>query len=49
MENQSLSKNLVYQRKLKGYTQEELAEKTSVTVRTIQRIEKGDVNPHLRP
>lgn len=48
MENQSLSKNLVYQRKLKGYTQEELAEKTSVTVRTIQRIEKGEVNPHLQ-
>ncbi|MDZ7755027.1 serine hydrolase [Rhodohalobacter sp.] len=48
MENPSLSKNLVYQRKLKGYTQEELAGKTSVTVRTIQRIEKGDVNPHLQ-
>lgn len=48
MENQFLSKNLVYQRKLKGYTQEELAEKTSVTVRTIQRIEKGDVSPHLQ-
>lgn len=48
MKNQSLAKNLVYQRKLKGYTQEELAGKTSVTVRTIQRIEKGDVNPHLQ-
>jgi len=48
MESQSLSKNLVYQRKLKGYTQEGLAEKTSVTIRTIQRIEKGEVNPHLQ-
>lgn len=48
MENKSISKNLVYQRKLKGYTQEELSAKTEVTVRTIQRIEKGDVNPHLQ-
>ena len=48
METQSISKNLVYQRKLKGYTQEELSEKTQVTVRTIQRIEKGEVTPHLQ-
>ena len=48
MENHSVGKNLVYQRKLKGYTQEELSERTAVTVRTIQRIEKGDVNPHLQ-
>ncbi|WP_340103634.1 serine hydrolase [Rhodohalobacter sp. 8-1] len=48
MENKTLSKNLVYQRKLKGLTQEELANQTSVTVRTIQRIEKGEVNPHLQ-
>lgn len=48
MENPSLAGNLVYQRKLKGYTQEELSEKTKVTVRTIQRIEKGEVNPHLQ-
>lgn len=48
METQSIAKNLVYQRKLKGYTQEELSEKTQVTVRTIQRIENGDVNPHLQ-
>ncbi len=48
MEIQSVAKNLVYQRKLKGYTQEELSEKTQVTIRTIQRIEKGDVNPHLQ-
>ncbi|MBL4605875.1 MAG: serine hydrolase [Flavobacteriaceae bacterium] len=48
MGTQSIAKNLVYQRKLKGYTQEELSEKTQVTIRTIQRIEKGDVNPHLQ-
>ena len=48
MENQLIGKNLVYQRKLKGYSQEELSEKTQVTIRTIQRIEKGEVNPHLQ-
>ena len=48
MESHSIGKNLVYQRKLKGYTQEELSTRTEVTVRTIQRIEKGDVNPHLQ-
>ena len=48
MTTASIAKNLVYQRKLKGYTQEELSERTKVTVRTIQRIEKGDVNPHLQ-
>jgi CubicO group peptidase (beta-lactamase class C family)/transcriptional regulator with XRE-family HTH domain len=48
METQSIAKNLLYQRRLKGYTQEELSEKTEVTVRTIQRIEKGDVSPHLQ-
>lgn len=48
MKNQSLKENLVYQRKLKGYTQEELSDKTTVGVRTIQRIEKGEVNPHLQ-
>jgi len=47
MQNRSVAKNLVYQRKLKGCTQEALADKTSVTVRTIQRIEKGEVNPQL--
>ncbi|WP_224995281.1 helix-turn-helix domain-containing protein [Cesiribacter sp. SM1] len=47
MEKQSLSKNLIYQRKLKGYSQEKLAELSGVTVRTIQRIERGDVNSHM--
>ncbi|WP_224483164.1 serine hydrolase [Robertkochia aurantiaca] len=48
MSNQTIGKNLLYQRQLKGLTQEELAERTQVTVRTIQRIEKGSVNPHLQ-
>ena len=48
MESNSVGKNLLYQRKLKGFTQEQLSENTQVTVRTIQRIEKGDVNPHLQ-
>ncbi len=48
MKNQSISENLRYQRTLKGYTQEDLSEKTSVGVRTIQRIEKGEVQPHLQ-
>ncbi len=48
MQNQSIGKTLVYQRKRKGYSQEDLSAKTEVTVRTIQRIEKGDVNPHLQ-
>ncbi len=47
MKEQTLAKNLIYFRKLKGQTQEELAERTKVTVRTVQRIEKGAVNPHL--
>ena len=48
MHKNSLSENLIYQRKLKGYTQGQLSDRTSVTVRTIQRIEKGDVQPHLQ-
>lgn len=48
MKQKSIKDNLVYQRKLKGYTQDQLSEKTTVTVRTIQRIEKGEVQPHLQ-
>ncbi len=32
-------------RKAKGFTQEELAEKCNINVRTLQRIESGDVTP----
>ncbi len=48
MKQQTLKENLLYHRKLKGLTQEELADKTTVGVRTIQRIEKGEVQPHLQ-
>ena len=48
MKQPTLKENLVYQRKLKGFTQEELSDKTTVGVRTIQRIEKGNVQPHLQ-
>ncbi|TMM57963.1 helix-turn-helix domain-containing protein [Maribacter algarum] len=48
MNKKSISENLVYHRKLKGYTQEELSDSTTVGVRTIQRIEKGEVQPHLQ-
>ena len=48
MKTKSISENLIYQRKLKGLTQEDLSNKTPVGVRTIQRIEKGDVQPHLQ-
>lgn len=48
MKQAAIKENLLYQRKLKGYTQDELSEKTSVAVRTIQRIEKGEVQPHMQ-
>ena len=48
MKKTTLKENLLYQRKLKGYTQDELAERTTVGLRTIQRIEKGEVQPHLQ-
>lgn len=48
MKQQSIRENLSYQRKLKGLTQDQLSEKTTVGVRTIQRIEKGEVQPHLQ-
>ncbi|WGQ10063.1 helix-turn-helix domain-containing protein [Pedobacter gandavensis] len=41
------SKLALYRRK-KGMTQEHLAELSGVTTRTIQRIEKGSVVPHIQ-
>ena len=38
-------KQLLKIRKARGLTQAEVAEKCNVTVRTIQRIESGAVNP----
>lgn len=48
MQTRTIGKNLVYQRKRKGYTQDTLSEKSNVTIRTIQRIEKDEVNPQLQ-
>ncbi|MGJ8667203.1 MAG: serine hydrolase [Patiriisocius sp.] len=47
MNNQSIADRLKYLRKSKGFSQEELSLRTNVTIRTIQRIEKAEVNPHL--
>lgn len=44
----SVGKNLAYQRQANGMSQGLLAEKSGVTIRTIQRIEKGEVNPQLQ-
>lgn len=40
-----IGKKIKELRVLKGLTQEDLAEKTSLSVRTIQRIESGEVDP----
>jgi transcriptional regulator with XRE-family HTH domain len=41
----NLGKKMTELRKAKGFTQEELAEKCNINVRTLQRIESGDVTP----
>jgi transcriptional regulator with XRE-family HTH domain len=40
-----LGKRIVELRKMKGLTQEELIEKCNLSVRTLQRIESGEVTP----
>ena len=45
MEQPALGKKILELRKQKGFTQEELVEKCNINVRTIQRIEAGDVSP----
>jgi transcriptional regulator with XRE-family HTH domain len=45
MKQPDLGKKISELRKLKGFTQEELVEKCNINVRTIQRIEAGDVTP----
>lgn len=40
-----LGKKIASQRKVKGFTQEELVEKCNINVRTLQRIEAGEVTP----
>src|SRR5688500_7885729 len=43
----TIAKKIIHFRKLKGVTQETLAEVTGLNVRTIQRIESGEVDPRL--
>ncbi len=44
MDQLELGKKIQELRKLKGLTQEELADRTSLSTRTIQRIENGEVD-----
>jgi DNA-binding XRE family transcriptional regulator len=41
------SLKLITQRKLQGLSQEKLAEKAGINIRTLQRIEKNEVKPQL--
>jgi XRE family transcriptional regulator, regulator of sulfur utilization len=41
----TLAEKIVADRRLRGHSQEELAERASVSLRTVQRIEKGDSIP----
>ncbi|GAA4319401.1 hypothetical protein GCM10023149_18050 [Mucilaginibacter gynuensis] len=45
MQQPTLGKKIVKLRKAKGLTQEELVEKCNLSVRTLQRIEAGEVTP----
>lgn len=45
MKQPDLGKKIVELRKAKGFTQEELVEKCNLNVRTLQRIESGEVTP----
>lgn len=45
MKQPELGNKIVQLRKAKGLTQEELVERCNISVRTIQRIETGEVNP----
>ena len=45
MNQPDLGKKIAELRKAKGLTQEELVEKCNLNVRTLQRIEAGEVSP----
>ena len=45
MNQPDLGRKIAELRKAKGYTQEELVEKCNLNVRTLQRIESGEVTP----
>ena len=41
----SLAQKIVQIRKMKGFSQEELSDKAGISLRTLQRIEKGETEP----
>ncbi|MCK4749561.1 MAG: helix-turn-helix transcriptional regulator, partial [Bacteroidales bacterium] len=45
MKQPHLGRKIADLRKAKGFTQEELVEKCNLNVRTLQRIESGEVSP----
>ena len=45
MKQPELGRMIAERRKAKGFTQEELVEKCKLSVRTLQRIEAGEVEP----
>ncbi len=45
MKQPALGNKITELRKQKGYTQEELVERCNINVRTLQRIERGEVSP----
>ena len=45
MKQPQLGQKILELRKQKGFTQEELVAQCNINVRTIQRIEAGEVNP----
>lgn len=47
MDKSTIAKKIIHYRKLKGMTQETLSEITGLNVRTIQRIEAGEVDPRM--
>jgi transcriptional regulator with XRE-family HTH domain len=47
MKQPELGRKISELRKAKGLTQEELVEKCNIGVRTIQRIEAGEVTPRI--
>lgn len=47
MDQQSLGELIAQKQKQKGMTQEELAGRCELDIRTIQRIEKGEVKPYF--
>jgi uncharacterized Tic20 family protein len=47
MDKTAIAKKIIHFRKLRGITQETLSEVTGLNVRTIQRIEAGEVDPRL--